>query len=351
MQVEEVGEAGPVVPRITSDRSLPTGRSRAPRPTMRCASTRRHPLTYITRVRRPGRGTPGSSGGDYIAHLKQDGRARRDVHPHPRGVFAGGLDGSVDRGVGQPRRTPHPRLRRTPRPRQPSDYKACVAFDTGGLGDKGFNDLAMKGLEDAKALGYDDRLLRGAGRDRLRGQHPAPHRRGLPDDRHGRLQPGAGHDRRDPRQPGRQLRPGRRDLERGRRRTSRWARPTTCRSRRTSPAWTSRSMRPGMLAGYLAAGFSKSGKIGTYGGQQFPGVTRFMDGLYAGIKYYNEKNGTTVEPARVGRRHAERHVRRRGQPVGRPGQGRAARPDLPRPGCGHRPSGRRWRPATVRSRR
>ena len=35
-------------------------------------------------------------------------------------------------------------------------YKACVAFDTGGLGDKGFNDLAKKGLEDAKAAGYDD---------------------------------------------------------------------------------------------------------------------------------------------------------------------------------------------------
>ena len=34
-------------------------------------------------------------------------------------------------------------------------YKACVAFDTGGLGDKGFNDLAQKGLADAKAAGYD----------------------------------------------------------------------------------------------------------------------------------------------------------------------------------------------------
>ena len=34
------------------------------------------------------------------------------------------------------------------------NWKACVAFDTGGLGDKGFNDLAMKGLNDAKALGY-----------------------------------------------------------------------------------------------------------------------------------------------------------------------------------------------------
>ena len=34
------------------------------------------------------------------------------------------------------------------------NWTACVAFDTGGLGDKGFNDLAKKGLEDAKALGF-----------------------------------------------------------------------------------------------------------------------------------------------------------------------------------------------------
>jgi basic membrane protein A len=34
------------------------------------------------------------------------------------------------------------------------DYTACVAFDTGGLGDKNFNDLAKKGLEDAAAAGY-----------------------------------------------------------------------------------------------------------------------------------------------------------------------------------------------------
>ena len=32
---------------------------------------------------------------------------------------------------------------------------ACVAFDTGGIGDKGFNDLAKKGLEDATAAGFE----------------------------------------------------------------------------------------------------------------------------------------------------------------------------------------------------
>ena len=50
-----------------------------------------------------------------------------------------------------------------------------------------------------------------------------------------------------------------------------------------------------MLAGYLAAGFSESGKIGTYGGLAFPGVTRFMDGLDAGIQYHNQEKGTNVE--------------------------------------------------------
>ena len=43
-----------------------------------------------------------------------------------------------------------------------------------------------------------------------------------------------------------------------------------------------------MLAGYLASAWSKTGKLGTYGGQQFPGVTRFMDGMYAGMTYYNQ---------------------------------------------------------------
>ena len=77
-----------------------------------------------------------------------------------------------------------------PRPALNTDYTACVAFDTGGLGDKGFNDLAQKGLDDAKALGYKTFFSEATGRHGLRGEHPAAHRPGLPDDRHGRLPPG-----------------------------------------------------------------------------------------------------------------------------------------------------------------
>ncbi|CAB4871635.1 unannotated protein [freshwater metagenome] len=49
------------------------------------------------------------------------------------------------------------------------------------------------------------------------------------------------------------------------------------------------------LAGYLAAGVTKTGVIGTYGGLQIPTVTVFMDGLSAGIKKYNEDHSTSVK--------------------------------------------------------
>ena len=49
------------------------------------------------------------------------------------------------------------------------------------------------------------------------------------------------------------------------------------------------------LAGYLAASQSKTGKVGTFGGADFPPVTDFMDGFALGVEYFNEKNGTHVE--------------------------------------------------------
>ncbi|MGH2572486.1 MAG: BMP family lipoprotein [Actinomycetota bacterium] len=49
------------------------------------------------------------------------------------------------------------------------------------------------------------------------------------------------------------------------------------------------------LAGYLAAGMTESGTIGTYGGVLFPTVTIFMNGLSAGVRAYNQDNGTSVE--------------------------------------------------------
>ncbi|HEV7742296.1 MAG TPA: BMP family ABC transporter substrate-binding protein [Pseudolysinimonas sp.] len=50
-----------------------------------------------------------------------------------------------------------------------------------------------------------------------------------------------------------------------------------------------------LLAGYLAAGASKSGVVGTYGGMPFPSVTIFMDGYADGVAHYNEVHGTDVQ--------------------------------------------------------
>jgi basic membrane protein A len=49
------------------------------------------------------------------------------------------------------------------------------------------------------------------------------------------------------------------------------------------------------LAGYLAAGVSKSGVVGTFGGINIPPVTIFMEGFKNGVAYYNKQKGKSVK--------------------------------------------------------
>lgn len=53
--------------------------------------------------------------------------------------------------------------------------------------------------------------------------------------------------------------------------------------------------QPAYLAGYLAAGMTKSGKIGYFGGAKIPTVTIFGVGLQQGIDAYNTAHGTSVK--------------------------------------------------------
>jgi basic membrane protein A len=53
--------------------------------------------------------------------------------------------------------------------------------------------------------------------------------------------------------------------------------------------------QPSFMAGYLAAGMSKSGVVGTYGGINIPPVTIFMEGFRLGVEYYNTQKGATVK--------------------------------------------------------
>ena len=176
------------------------------------------------------------------------------------------------------------------------DYKSCVAFDTGGLGDKGFNDLAQKGLEDAKALGFAtqsaeaknstdyegniQRLLDAGCKTIitvgfLQGSATAKATLANPTIAFGQVDAtwnSAGDD----------FTPGTADDP-----------PPGVPANFTGLDY--QVDQAAMLAGYLAASWSKSGKVATFGGLAFPGVTRFMDGFYAGVKYHNEKKGTNVE--------------------------------------------------------
>jgi basic membrane protein A len=55
------------------------------------------------------------------------------------------------------------------------------------------------------------------------------------------------------------------------------------------------SQEAAFLAGYLAAGVSKTGVVGTFGGLQIPPVTVFMDGYVLGAQYYNKLHSTNIQ--------------------------------------------------------
>ncbi len=55
------------------------------------------------------------------------------------------------------------------------------------------------------------------------------------------------------------------------------------------------TVQDGFLGGYLAAGMTKTGKVATFGGEDFGTVTIYMDGFWDGVQYYNQKHGTKVQ--------------------------------------------------------
>jgi basic membrane protein A len=51
----------------------------------------------------------------------------------------------------------------------------------------------------------------------------------------------------------------------------------------------------GFLGGILAAGMTKTGTVATYGGQNFPAVTLYMNGFVAGVRYFDKTFKKTVK--------------------------------------------------------
>ncbi|HEY3336519.1 MAG TPA: BMP family ABC transporter substrate-binding protein [Candidatus Limnocylindrales bacterium] len=166
-----------------------------------------------------------------------------------------------------------------------SSYKACVAFDTGGLGDKGFNDLAKKGLEDAAALGFKTAFSEAQGST----DYAANIQRLIDEGCQSIITVGF-----NQAQATVEATKANADIAFGQV-DAVWDEATNGATPANFSGLDFQVDEAATLAGYVAAGVSKSGVIGTYGGQQFPGVTRFMDGYYAGIALYNKAHGTTAK--------------------------------------------------------
>jgi basic membrane protein A len=49
------------------------------------------------------------------------------------------------------------------------------------------------------------------------------------------------------------------------------------------------------LGGYFAAGMTKTGRVATFGGANYPTVTVYMDGFWEGVQYYNQQHHTDVK--------------------------------------------------------
>jgi basic membrane protein A len=179
------------------------------------------------------------------------------------------------------------------------NWIACVAFDTGGLGDKGFNDLAMKGLNDAKALGFTTFFSEAKGSTDYANNIQSLVDKGC------QSIVTVGFLQADATKAAVAANP---DIAFAQVDTA-WnpcGPDFTCGNADDTPQPANftgldyQVDQSSMLAGYLAASFTKTGKIGTYAGQAFPGTTRFMDGLYAGIKYFNQQKNPATPVQLIG---------------------------------------------------
>lgn len=159
-------------------------------------------------------------------------------------------------------------------------YSACMVTDTGGIDDKSFNTSAWKGLQAAKAendnidikyvaskaeADYEPNLTQYVNQDcdfilavgGLMANATSKIAKANPDQQFGIV---------DAKLPETNVYPMQFD-----------------------------TAQAGFLAGYLAAGMTKTGKVGTYGGMKIPPVTIFMDGYADGAAYYNQAKGKNVQ--------------------------------------------------------
>jgi basic membrane protein A len=159
--------------------------------------------------------------------------------------------------------------------------KVGLVADTGGIGDRSFNATAWKGVQDAQR----DMGIRGA---YLESQVPADYEqntRKFLDQNYG-LIISVGFPQADATRAAAETNPDR---------TFAIVDYAYDPVLPNVMGMTFKSDEAAFLAGYLAAGMSATGKVGTFGGMQIPPVTIFMVGMEKGVQHYNSLKGTNVQ--------------------------------------------------------
>ena len=155
-----------------------------------------------------------------------------------------------------------------------------MVTNSGGLEDRSFNQSSWEGLQQAEdEYGIQAEAIVSTGETDLAPNVRAGRRLGLRAHRHGRLRARGGDARRRPRHNP--------DLAFA-------IVDETVEADNVKPVVFD-TAQASYLAGYLAAGVSKTGVVATFGGGNQPPVTLFMDGFVDGVDEYNEAHGTKVQ--------------------------------------------------------
>ena len=156
--------------------------------------------------------------------------------------------------------------------------KVCVALDTGGINDKSFNELSYAGAKAAKAKGYAssvEYLPAGKSYDENVKKFV---------DKKCTVIVGVGYALGDAITASAKANPGIKYIMVDEKSGAANVKGLTYKTNENS-----------FLAGYMAAGYSKTGVVATFGGAPYPTVTIFMDGFAKGVQYYNDVKGKSVK--------------------------------------------------------
>ena len=160
-------------------------------------------------------------------------------------------------------------------------FKACLVTDTGGLDDHSFNELSWQGMQDAQTAGKGTITVQNA-------------QSATSNDFAGNISGfvsagckiiiGAGYDLQTALVQSSVKNP-----------SQRYAVVDNTSVGSQVEGLQFDTAQAAFLGGYFAAGYTKTGKVATFGGADYPTVAVYMDGFWEGVQYYNQQHNTKVE--------------------------------------------------------